>query len=1029
MGVTLTQKFAGDVNSTTSASNKAAATADVGTVETGSMLIVTQIGLVNGNGSEATFVTPSKSSGTATLGSWTLIGSRANGTSWSGVAATWRVPVTAGGTLVLSTDDNGATQISYGWGLIVHQVTGHDPTTPIAGYIDSGNSADATPPDVTLSATPDVSDTVYAVSSWDTDAGTKAITAGTGFTLLAEVSPDSGAYTAGGVATRTGSASTTVALPILSGYGGTIYESGHLAFIIKPDSTPVTYVASTSNFSATLSNRNSTVPTTSTGGKLVHGSGAYNEWNGSELSAPFVVENTTSDFTHLADALGNTPSNGGSGTTALIAQVDDATPSTYNFTYDGNSYGAFDAMVATTPGELQATSGGVFTSDTGSSITTFNSPAFTVDVDGSLAIMYAVAYNNVIGSPSGWTQRVSLDGGYFKVFTQGVDAGSYSAQQLSTSEIGAAIVVVLRPHGGGAPPPPDPLIPTGETSWGSNTAAVGHNASYPAHSSGDLIVQTCTVDATPYANYPSAGPNGETIVGIAQNVTPASNTQTVTAWYWIATANTTAGSLSFNLTASEQTSGETFVIPAGEFDATTPISNINTNTQSNGTTGQVVSAGFTATNADGRVVMVGGVDADPMTASYAPSGWTGLITHDQGAVSSVVAYRNALTTASESVASATFGVNAGDTTSSVVFVINPAAGGPTSHPITASGSSTSDGTATVNVTRPVTASGSSTSDGVATVNVTRPVSASGTSTSDGSAVIEVTKLMSASGSSTSDGSAAVNVTRPLSASGTSTSDGTATVNVTRPMSASGSSTSDGTATPQLLLPLTASGTSTSDGSAAINISTGAVEHQITASGTSTSDGSATLGVTRPITASGSSTSDGSAALAAVRPLTASGTSTSSGTAQIGATRPISASGTSTSDGAAAVNIIHPMSASGTSTSDGSATLTLVLGGGVEHAITAAGTSTSDGSATIACTRSMSASGTSTSDGSATIACTRRLTASGSSLSDGTAMLGLVGAPWAGSFFGTAAGFGRVRMAGGGLASVRRADGSRLGKPA
>lgn len=232
-GLSLTQKFAADLNSVATSGDKPSATADCGTVTTGALLIITQVGVVNGNGSSAEFSTPSKSSGTATLGSFTQVAKGAFGTSWTGVAQTWRVPVTSGGTLVLSTDDNGGTQISYGWGLIVHEVTGHDTTTPVDGAYSVGVDSDATPADGTLTATPTADDVVYAASSWDTDTGTKDIYAGTGFTLLANVSPDGSFYTAGGVATRTGSTSTTVPFPVLANYSGTVYDSGHLAFIIK----------------------------------------------------------------------------------------------------------------------------------------------------------------------------------------------------------------------------------------------------------------------------------------------------------------------------------------------------------------------------------------------------------------------------------------------------------------------------------------------------------------------------------------------------------------------------------------------------------------------------------------------------------------------------------------------------------------------------------------------------------------------------------------------------------------------------
>jgi hypothetical protein len=231
---TITNKFAADVNSSTTGSNKASATVDCGTVTTDSILIVSQFGSVDAAGTTP-WVTPVKSSGTATIGSAVLIGSqaRANARNAEAVTAVWYIPVTSGGTLVLTTDDS---IVSVGWGCVVDEVTGHDTSTPITGAVtrtwqsDSGGTNQAAA-DSTLTATPSVDDIAYAVADWDGDTGTNTASAGTGWTETQEVSPDA-AYTIGIVQTRTGSASTNVVWPTASTTGST-YSLGAIAFIIK----------------------------------------------------------------------------------------------------------------------------------------------------------------------------------------------------------------------------------------------------------------------------------------------------------------------------------------------------------------------------------------------------------------------------------------------------------------------------------------------------------------------------------------------------------------------------------------------------------------------------------------------------------------------------------------------------------------------------------------------------------------------------------------------------------------------------
>lgn len=170
-------------------------------------------------------------------------------------------------------------------------------------------------------------------------------------------------------------------------------------------------------------------------------------------------------------------------------------------------------------------------------------------------------------------------------------------------------------------------------------------------------------------------------------------------------------------------------------------------------------------------------------------------------------------------------------------------GGPTSHPITASGSTTTTGSADVRAQRPVTGSGATTTTGTANIVIPRPITASGSTTTDGSAAINTNRPITASGATTTLGSANVIAIRPITASGSTTTDGSAAINissgaVSHPITASGATTTDGTAQPRLRSALSANGST---------IITGTLTQQLTqalsATGTTTTTGSAAINVT------------------------------------------------------------------------------------------------------------------------------------------------------------------------------------------
>jgi hypothetical protein len=225
--LSIVNKFNGDVGSTATSSDRAATNVNCGSVRTGAVLIVTQLGVINANVWDA----PIKASGTATIGTVTEIAT--DGWTpgvWTGRVTCWRIPVISGGTLVLETDDG--TGPSYGWFTVVDEVLGYDPTTPIAGVFSDSWNADGAPADSNVGATPNVDDVLYAAMAWDVDTGAKTLTPGTGWTERYE-SSSAAHYTFGSVNTKTGTTSPVVDWPSITGYGGAVYYSGGVAFIIK----------------------------------------------------------------------------------------------------------------------------------------------------------------------------------------------------------------------------------------------------------------------------------------------------------------------------------------------------------------------------------------------------------------------------------------------------------------------------------------------------------------------------------------------------------------------------------------------------------------------------------------------------------------------------------------------------------------------------------------------------------------------------------------------------------------------------
>ena len=209
------------------------------------------------------------------------------------------------------------------------------------------------------------------------------------------------------------------------------------------------------------------------------------------------------------------------------------------------------------------------------------------------------------------------------------------------------------------------------TESGNNTASTSWALSTPNASTGDLLVfciswdnSTNTTDVTE-----PAGKASETLLEV--NATPAvSNGSEVRCkvWYCICAGSWTAGTIAFTPSASEQWTGVTIRVPAGEFDSTTPIGASDTGASAGTAEANVQHGAFTAGPSDGsgKLCIWTAADTDPQTVA---ANYTEVANEDRGAVSGGFFTRNAAVTNSESISATTVSTIASDSWCSVAFVV------------------------------------------------------------------------------------------------------------------------------------------------------------------------------------------------------------------------------------------------------------------------------------------------------------------------------------------------------------------------
>lgn len=222
-----------------------------------------------------------------------------------------------------------------------------------------------------------------------------------------------------------------------------------------------------------------------------------------------------------------------------------------------------------------------------------------------------------------------------------------------------------------------PLIEAADISATSGFAS-SWSAPYNAYVSGDLVVFHLASDAALVTHtLPASGPNSEAITTLTNSTSTGSGGATISVWYFVGSATTGSGSQTVTPSGSEAYVATSFVVPAAEFNAATPIEAFATS-GSAGSQSTVPSPALSGTNAGGRVVAWLGIDTDTVTGT--PTGWTDRDLTAQGQVTGCLSTRDAETTATESIPSYDWTIPSDSSTTAGYVVNGPAGGGPTATP-------------------------------------------------------------------------------------------------------------------------------------------------------------------------------------------------------------------------------------------------------------------------------------------------------------------------------------------------------------
>ncbi|MCW5668145.1 MAG: hypothetical protein KIT86_00700 [Hydrogenophaga sp.] len=352
-------------------------------------------------------------------------------------------------------------------------------------------------------------------------------------------------------------------------------------------------------------------------------------------------------------------------------------------------------------------------------------PAMVVALDARLSTTSGGYATNESGWTSIGTNETTGAIGYWlcsRLRQYAADSGPVSATTQDT--FASAIVSIAFQSAAMATAAPTAPLPleSNVVESGNNTASTSWAVSHPAAVAGDMLLFHLAWDDSTTVSTVTApsGPNGETATVIAGPVASNSTEIRIEAWRYIATGSWSASTRTFTPAASEQWTAAVLKIPAGEFDASTPIGAASTAASAGVAETAVLSPAYSlgSTDGGGRLISFLAADDDPFTGFAAH--WSTHSNVDRGAVAGLLASRDFETTNSESAAAGTWNI-AGDSWASLAYVVRKAAdaGVTGTLAVTESGSDTiaSSGTVLVEGALTATETGSDTAALAGTVLV------------------------------------------------------------------------------------------------------------------------------------------------------------------------------------------------------------------------------------------------------------------------------------------------------------------------
>ena len=244
-----------------------------------------------------------------------------------------------------------------------------------------------------------------------------------------------------------------------------------------------------------------------------------------------------------------------------------------------------------------------------------------------------------------------------------------------------------------------PVIEIGDlTNSSNNSVDTTPDVSYPAYADGDLLITVLAMDDDT-VNFPitppSTGPFSETLEFTAvAGDTGSQAGPGIGLIAWVGTDSRSSGAHAWAIGSTGQRwNAYTILVPAGEFDAGTPIDSVSDIGGNATSSNNVTTPSWDTDTAGGRVLV--GCAVDTRAWGAAASGWTTVDSDEATTVTIAITTRNAETTSTETISSVTHTIDGSDidTSSTVGLVINGPVAGEAYSIDAASGTYTLTGTA------------------------------------------------------------------------------------------------------------------------------------------------------------------------------------------------------------------------------------------------------------------------------------------------------------------------------------------------